>query len=346
MGTPIHVGVVGATGAVGREVLSVLDRVRWRPDQVTVAASPGTTVHAVEYGDETLPVEDVRDLDTGLLDAVILAAPVGPSRDVGERALEDGVVIIDVAGAFRGEPDVPTVVPWINPEALAHGSVRDVVALPGAPALLLASVLGPLARAGLLGHAQATVLVPASAQGRPGIEELSKQVTALFNAGTPPRRIFPHGLAFDLMPALSEPAEDGWTAEETDTVAQVQALLGGAVPLAATLVGVPVFSGISAELVLHPTRQVPVELLTRILGDGGLGLPDQPGVRYLPRPRRVEGQPFAQVGRIRSRDEGRVLHLWLSMDNLRATATAAVGLTGAALRDRIQDASEPSGSGA
>ena len=128
MGSQIHVGVVGATGAIGREVLSVLDRVSWRPDEVSAAASPGTSVHAVDYGDQNLTVEDARDLDTGLLDAVILAAPVGASRDVGERALEDGVVIVDVAGAFRDEPDVPTVVPWINPEALAHGSVRDVVA--------------------------------------------------------------------------------------------------------------------------------------------------------------------------------------------------------------------------
>ena len=130
--------------------------------------------------------------------------------------------------------------------------------------------------------------------------------------------------------------EDGWTEEEEATVAQVQALLGGAVPLSATLVGVPVFSGISAEIVLRPSRRVLPELITRILSDAGVGMPDQAGVRFLPRPRRVEGQAFAQVGRIRSRDEGRVLHLWVSMDNLRAIATAAVGLTGAALRDRIQ----------
>lgn len=338
MGAQVHVGVVGATGAIGREVLSVLDRVSWRPEQVSAAASPGTTVSTVSYGDESIPVEDVRDLDTGLLDAIILAAPEGPSREAGERALEDGVVIIDVSGAFRGEPDVPVVVPWINPEALATGSVRDVVALPGAPALLLASVLGPLARAGIVGDLHATVMVPASAQGRPGIEELSKQVIALFNAGTPPRRIFPHGLAFDLLPALSEPGDDGWTREEHDTVDGVRALLGMPLPLSATLVGVPVFSGISAELVLRPRRRVAPELLTRILGEGGVGLPDSSGVRFLPRPRRVEGQPFAQVGRIRTRDEGEVLHVWVSMDNLRAIATAAVGLAGAALRDRIRPA--------
>lgn len=340
MGSPVHVGVVGATGAVGREVLSVLDRVRWRPEQVSVAASPGTTVHAVQYGEESVAVEDVRDLDTGLLDAVILAAPEGPSREVGERAIEDGVVVVDVAGAFRDEPDVPTVVPWINPETLAHTSVREVVALPGAPALLLASVLGPLARAGLLADVHATVLVPASAQGRPGIEELSKQVIALFNSGTAPRRIFPHGLAFDLLPALSEPLDDGWTADEAGTVQQVQNLLGGAVSLSATLVGVPVFSGISAELVLRPTRRLPTELLTRILSDGGVGMPDEEGARFLPRPRRVEGQPFAQVGRVRTRPDGSVLHLWVSMDNLRAVATAAVGLTGASLRGRIAESSE------
>lgn len=341
MGSDLNIGVLGATGAVGREAVTVLDRVSWRPAQLSPAASAMTTVSTLAYGEETLPVEDVRDLDTGLLDAVILAAPVGPSRECGERALEDGVVVVDVAGAFRDESDVPMVVPWINPEALAHGGVRDVVTLPSAPGLLLASVLGPLARAGLVADVSATVLVPASANGRPGIEELSKQVIALFNSGTPPRRIFPHGLAFDLLPALSEPDEEGWTAQERQAVAEVHQLLGRSVPLAATLVGVPVFSGISAELVVRLGRRIPDGLLERILTDGGLRGVEQDGARFLPRPRRVEGQPFAQVGRIRVRDEGSVAHIWVSMDNLRATATAAVSLVGAALRERIQaDAGE------
>ena len=85
MGSQIHVGVVGATGAIGREVLSVLDRVSWRPDEVSAAASPGTSVHAVDYGDQNLTVEDARDLDTGLLDAVIDDALAIDFCDIEQR---------------------------------------------------------------------------------------------------------------------------------------------------------------------------------------------------------------------------------------------------------------------
>lgn len=334
MSEALHVGVVGATGAVGRELLTVLDRVSWRPETVSPVASPGTTTPFVEYGDRNLPVLDGRDLDTGLLDAVVLAAPVEASRAIGERAIEDGALVVDLSGAFAEEPGVPLVVPWVNPEILAQAGIRDVVAVPSAPALLLSSVLAPLARAGVVGDTEATVLVPASVWGRDGIEELSKQVVSLFNSATPPRSLFPHGLAFDLLPTVGELTADGWTTAEALTRAQVRSLLGGPVPVATTLVGVPVFSGISAQLTIRLSRRVMPELVERIFSDGGVGLPEEEGPRYLPRPRRVEGQPFAQVGRIRFDAEANVLRVWASMDNLRGAATAAASLVGASLRQR------------
>lgn len=335
MGSDVYVGVVGATGAVGREVVEVIGRTRWAPDRLALAASPTTSVTHLEYADGNLPIEDASLLDTGMLDAVVLAAPAEASLAVGERAIEDGVPVIDVSGAFGQDADVPVVVPWINPHALAELGMRNVVSLPGAPANLLASVLGPLGRAGILGEAHATVMVPASAWGRAGMDELSKQVVSLFNAGTPPRKVFPHGLAFDVLPSVGELDEEGWTDAEHLAVRQVHALLGAELPLSVTLVAVPVFSGVSMDLTLRPTRRALPELALRILDDAGVGIPEKPGARHIPRPRRVEGQPFAQVGRVRTSSEGSVLHLWASMDNVRATATAAVGLVGAVLRDRI-----------
>lgn len=337
MGSDLHVGIVGATGAVGKDILEVLHHARWRPEKVVAAASPGTAIPFVDYGDESIPVEDARHLDTGALDVVVLAAPEAASRDVGERALDDGIPVIDVSGAFAGEPDVPMVVPWVNPEALANIGLRGVVAVPGAPALLLASALGPLARAGIVGDAHATVLVPASSWGRDGIEELSRQVVALLNAGTPPRKIFPDGLAFDLMPSVGLPGEDGWTDREARVTEQVHALLGAELPLSVSLVGVPVFSGTSADLTIRLGRRVLPDLAARILADGGVSLPTEAGSRFLPRPRRVEGQPFLNAGRLRTSEDGTRLHLWLGLDNLRATATAAVSLVAAAMRDRISE---------
>ncbi|MFK7929813.1 MAG: Asd/ArgC dimerization domain-containing protein [Myxococcota bacterium] len=334
MSESLHVAVVGATGAVGREIMTVLDRVKWRPETVSPVASPGTTTPFVEYGERQIPVLDAQDLDTGMLDAVILAAPDRVSREVGERAIEDGVIVVDVSGVFEGEAGVPMVVPWVNPELLAQGGIRDVVSLPGGPALLVSSILGPLARAGVVGDTDVTVFVPASTWGRDGIEELSKQVVSLFNAGTPPRKVFPQGLAFDLIPAVGHVQEDGWTDLESRARQQVQTILGAELPLRISMVGVPVFSGISAQITLRLGRRVLPDLVRRILTDGGVGVVEDDSPRTLPRPRRVEGQPFAQVGRIRADDEGATLRLWVSMDNLRGTATAAASLVGAAVRQR------------
>lgn len=331
MSTDLRVGVVGATGALGTEVIKVLDRATWRPDGLVALARATTATSHVEYGGERIPVDDVADEAFEGLDALILALPAPAARQVGEAAVAAGVPVIDCSGELGSDPDVPLVVPWINPEVLLQTS-RSVVSVPGAEALLLASALAPLSRAGVSGAVDAVVLAPASLQGRAGIDELSRQVVALFNSATPPRKVFEHGLAFDLLPAPSSPGEDGWTGQERAVVAQLSQLgvAGGAVDV--TWVGVPVFSGISATLAIHAPQLPEPSLVQRILADGGVVMPEAPGLRYLPRPRRVEGKPFAHVGRVRRGSDGGSLHLWLSMDNLRTTATAAVAAAGVLLR--------------
>jgi aspartate-semialdehyde dehydrogenase len=323
MGSDLRVGVVGATGALGAEIIKVLDAAPWRPEGLVALASATTTTSHVEYGDERVPVDDVADEALDGLDLVILALPAEAARPIGEAAVREGVPVVDCTGAFADDADVPLVIPWVNPEVLQE--VRGgVVAVPTPEVILLASVLGPLKRAGIEGRASATVLVPASRAGRQGVEELSRQVVALFNAGTPPRRVFPTGLAFDLLPAVGAVEEDGWTDRERAISERLGYLLDWPEPVDVSVVGVPVFSGLAATLQLTPTRAVPPELAQRILADGGVQVPEEAaGVRALPRPRRVEGQPFAHVGRVRLGGDDRTLHLWLGIDNLRATATVA-----------------------
>lgn len=331
MGTDLRVGLAGATGALGGEIVKVLDAAHWRPDALVPLARATTTTTHVDYGDDHLPVDDLETEAFEGLDALFLALPREAARTAGEAAVRLGIPTIDCSGAFTSDADVPLVIPWVNPEALAEVP-RGLVAVPDAAAVLLASALGPLRRAGLEGPVEATVLVPASAAGRAGIDELSRQVVTLFNAGTPPRKVFPSGLAFDLLPAIGTAAEDGWTDREREVGAQVQRVTGSVMPVDVTLVGIPVFSGLSAELTVRLSRPVPAELVGRILADGGVKAPEAAGARYLPRPRRVEGKPFAHFGRLRVGADGRTLHLWLSMDNLRTVATVAVSIAGVLLR--------------
>ncbi len=323
MSSDVRVGIVGATGAMGGELLKVLDQAPWRPDTVVALARAATSTSHVMYGEERVVVDDVEHEVLEDLDLVFLAVPPRAAREIGEKVLHAGVPMVDLAGVFAADGDVPVVVPWVNPDAL-EAAARRVVSIPSPTGTLLSCVLGPLERAGLAGRATATVMLPASTAGRPGIDELSRQVTALFNAGTPPRKVFPEGLAFDLIPAVGVVGEDGWTAAERRAVNDVRTVTSWQ-DVSVAAVGVPLFSGLAATLQLDLPRAVPLELLQQILVDGGVKLPEDEAVRHLPRPRRLEGQPFPHVGRIRV-DEGGRLHLWLGMDNLRASAAVAAAI--------------------
>ena len=239
---------------------------------------------------------------------------------------------MDCSGSFADDADVPLAIPWVNPEVLTPPPLRGVVSTPGAAATLLASVLGPLWRAGLSGPITATVLLPASMAGRAGIDELSRQVVALFNSATPPRKVFDQGLAFDLLPEIGAVSLLGWTDEEERVVVELARLRGSRVHAAVSLVGVPVFSGISASIQIRPNEVPSPEGIARILEQGGVQIP-KGGSRQIPRPRKVDGQPFAQVGRIRA-DQETGIHLWASMDNLRGCAAVAVAACGVLLKSR------------
>lgn len=330
MGSDTRVGVAGATGALGREILRLLDKAPWRPDTVLPLASARTTVSHVEYGEDRLPVDDLADQSLDDLDVLILAVPGEVARQAGERAIAEGTRVVDCSGVFVEDGDVPVVIPWVNPEAFAD-LIRGVVAIPRPGTTILASALGPLKRAGIEGAIRATILQPASAVGRDGIDELSKQVVALFNSSPPPRKIFDQGLAFDLLPQIGLADERGVTSDELRVATEIGTILGTVAPVDVEIVGVPVFSGISAALEVRLSRSVPVELVRQILSDGGVKFSDDPAPRYVPRPRRVEGRPFAHAGRVRIDASGN-LHVWLSMDNLATSAAVAVSIAGVLVR--------------
>jgi len=327
------IAVAGATGALGKEIVSVLHDASWKPEAVVPLASAASTVPFVDWGEESVAVDDLATQEFDEVDALILAVPPAVATEAGEKAMAAGIPVIDCSGAFGERPNVPLFLPWVNPQALDDIGPEGVVVIPGPTALLLAGVLGPLRRAGVVADVDATVLVPASAWGRGGIEELSSQVVSLFNQGTPSRKVFKDGFAFDLLPQIGTVDESGWTDEERSAVAHVTRLIGPGGALRVSLVGVPVFNGISATIHLRSPHHLDPALTPRILADGGVGLPKSPAARHLPRPRR-DGQPFVQVGRLRSDPVDGGLHVWASLDNLKGAAAAAVAATGALLKRR------------
>lgn len=322
-GADLRVGVVGATGLLGGEIVRLLDVAPWRPGRLIPLASGRTEATHVDWGDDRVAVDDLADQAFGDADLVFLAAPSVVCAAAGREALRQGCAVVDCSGALAAE--LPLCVPWITPETLARLERGAVV--PSAAALLVASAVAPLRRAGVDAPASAVVMLPASTAGRAGLTELSGQVVALLNGGAPPRKVFEGGLAFDIVPAVGPTLPGGWTGREREVASCVQRLSGGDAPVDVTLVQVPIFSGMAAAV--HIGARAQVDRVRELLVASGLVVTES---RSGPRTRRVEGSAMPQLGRIRAGADGSV-HMWLAADNLRCAAAAAVG-TGAALLRR------------
>jgi aspartate-semialdehyde dehydrogenase len=327
------VGVAGATGALGKEIVSVLEQAPWKPEGLVPLASATTSTSFMEFRGEQVAVDDLRHASLDELDVLIVAMPADEAKAVVEAAHRAGVMVVDCSASQFEDLSTPLVLPWLPGDALEQPRAREVVAVPGSVATLVASVLSPLVRAGWRGRVSGTVMLPASHWGRQGIEELSKQVVALFNSGTPPRKVFEQGLAFDLLPLVGTVAASGWASSELRAMTEIARLVG--VRAALSVIGVPLFSGVSADLRLEGGADWDADRVTRALTDSGM--PVATG-RKVPRPRKLDGVALPQVGRVRVEPGDTAVRLWTAMDNLRTVATAAVGVTGRLLRQSGADA--------
>lgn len=326
-GDGLTIAVVGATGLVGKDLVTVLAHSPLPVGEQLLFASGTGAEMSIEVGDRTLPVHPLPAGPAALelfkkVDLVFFACPAEVTRLLGPQLSAEGVAVIDVGGALADR--APLVVANVGLDGFDRFGEERVVSTPGAPAVLLSTVLAPLLPLGAR-SVTATVILSAGAAGKDGIAELSEQVMALFNQRDPPRRVFPSGLAFDLVAQVGEAtpstagAEQAWTGVERRTAIETAVILD--LPpeqVAVTAVLVPLFAGVAAPILVE-FDDVPTLDLARA------ALADAPSVRLgdpVPGPRRMVGRADVCVGRLRLDPAGRGLHLWAAADNVRFGATA------------------------
>lgn len=316
----LDVAVIGATGAVGRDLIVALERsplpvARW------ILVSSATKNHtSVEVGGRSVPVlpgaaDSVPEKVLDEADLVFFATPAPTTRTLAPRVLEAGIAAIDIGAAMADHGPIVVPLAGIFDEERFHA--HRIACSPSAPAVLAAAVLGPLSPFGVT-RAQATVLLPAGIVGTAGPEELSRQVVALFNSSDPPRKMFPRGLAFDVLGAVGQPEHD-WTGAERRVSTELAALLR--IPpdrLPFTLLLVPTMAGVSMNLQVHLHGEVDAERVRGVLDAVPLLRVGDP----VASPLQVTGTATAHVGRIRDDPSGSGVHLWAVADNLRFCASA------------------------
>lgn len=316
----LTVAVIGATGAVGQDLVATLARSSLPIGDWRLIATRGTRMPRMEVGDADLPVHALPAESGGsaLWEGVDLAFFCVPPEVTAAHApvLRDrDVPVIDLSGALSNV--APLAVPAMGVDGLGDFADAGAIVSPSPAAVLLATVLHPMRALGATG-AHGTLLLSAGLAGRDGVDELSRQVVAMFNQGEAPRKVFPTGLAFDLLPQAGQ-AEAGWTEAERRALSETTALLGPTpFPLGVTAAVVPTFSGVSASLFVRFDITPDLDTVRQIID----AVPTLQHADPVPGTRRLTGRARAVVGRLRRDPSGQGLHLWASADNLRFGASS------------------------
>jgi aspartate-semialdehyde dehydrogenase len=344
MGVPrkLKVAVVGATGAVGTEMLRILEARSFPVDELVPLASARSAGRTIPFGGGEVAIRELSLEALRGVDLSLSAAGASIARGFVREAAAAGTVCIDKSSAFRMEPDVPLVVPEVNPEAL-EGSPR-IIAVPNCTTIVAMMALAPLHRVAGLRSLVLSSYQAVSGAGRDGTRELAEQVEKLHDQveelgrpdvdALPVGDIFGKTMAFNVLPKIDSFAEDGSTGEEIKTVNESRKILG--IPdldVAATCVRVPVPVGHSVSLFARFSRAMTPEEARSLLDDApGVELRDDPANGVYPSPLEAAGRDDVLVGRIRQApDHDDALLLFACGDNLRKGAA----LNGIQIAERL-----------
>ena len=318
------VAMVGATGAVGEAVLSILKERRFPVSELVPLASERSAGELVEFGARHVTVKNLADHDFAGVDIAFFSAAASVSKLHAPRAAAAGAVVIDNTSEFRYQDDIPLVVSEVNPHAIARYTTRGIIANPNCSTMQMLVALAPIHRAAGITRINVATYQSVSGAGRSGIEELGRQTAALLNFQDHPPKKFSKQIAFNVIPHIDDFQANGYTKEEMKMVWETRKILeDDSIQVNATAVRVPVFLG-HAEAVHVETRDKITAKQVRTL------LEKAPGVVVIDE-RKAGGYPTPVgdaagkdpvfVGRIREDiSHPRGIDLWIVADNIRKGA--------------------------
>lgn len=317
----MHVAVLGATGAVGRTMLRVLEERALPVERLTLLASPRSAGTHLAFGGREWEVSAPREGSFRGVDVALFSAGADRSREWAPRAAEEGALVVDNSSAWRMDPEVPLVVPEVN-GAAALNRPKGIVANPNCSTIQMVVALDALHRVAGLERVVATTLQSVSGAGERGRAALLRQRETPCDDCTPFLRAI-HG---NLVPWIGEADGQGWTEEERKMTAETRKILAlPELPVAATCVRVPVEVGHAVQLAVETSSPLSVmEACTALAARPGIHVAR--AAADFPTPLEVAGRDEVFVGRVRADPHlPRTLHLWVVADNLRkGAATNAV----------------------
>ena len=315
------VAVVGATGAVGTEMIQVLEERDFPVGELVPLASARSEGNEVIFRGESLPVQVLGLNSFEGVDVALFSAGADISKEFAPIAVKAGAVVIDNSSAWRMDPNVPLVVPEVNVHALSGH--QGLIANPNCSTIQMVVALKPLHDAARIKRIIVTTFQSVSGTGKDAMEELAEQARQLLSFGEAKTEVYPHQIAFNCLPHIDDFLPNGYTKEEMKMVNETRKILGeSSLPITATTVRVPVFI-CHAESVNIETEQKlsPKDARAILAAAPGIQVYDDPSRNLYPLPIDVAGTDAVYVGRVREDESvSNGLNVWIVADNLRKGA--------------------------
>ena len=323
-----NLAVAGATGAVGNQMIACLEERNFPIKTIKLLASHRSAGRQLGFRGEQITVEALTENSFKGIDIALFSAGGGPSEKFAPFAAREGCVVIDNSSAWRMDPDVPLVVPEVNPHAIAQYTRKGIIANPNCSTIQMVVVLSPIHRKYGIRRIVVATYQAVSGTGKKAVDELFDQTRALLNFMPVSQQVYPHRIAFNCLPHIDAFLENGYTKEEMKMVNETRKILEDpTIGVTATTVRVPVFYGHSEAVNVETLEVVPPAEVTALLHQTpGVKVVDDPSSACYPLAIDAAGQDLTWVGRIR-KDESipNGINLWIVADNIRkGAATNAV----------------------
>lgn len=324
----INVAVAGATGVVGNQMVACLEERNFPVRSIKLLASSRSVGRKLAFRGEMIGVEELKEDSFKGVDIAIFSAGGGTSSHFAPFAAKTGCVVIDNSSAWRMDPEVPLVVPEINPHAIADYKNKGIIANPNCSTIQMVVALNPIHKKCGIKRIVVSTYQAVSGTGKKAVDELADQTRSFASSREYKISIYPHRIAFNCLPHIDVFLDNGYTREEIKMVNETRKILEDAtIGITATTVRVPVFFGHSESVNIETREHISADEARMLLSKApGVKVVDDPARNIYPMAIDVEGQDFTFVGRIRE-DESipNGINMWVVADNIRkGAATNAV----------------------
>ncbi len=318
-----NVAVVGATGAVGNEMVSTLEKRKFPVDHLKLLASSRGAGTKMEFNGKSCKVEVLDENSFKGIDIGLFSAGGSVSQKFAPIAGNTGCVVIDNTSAFRMDPQVPLVVPEVNAHAIAGYPKKNIIANPNCSTIQMVVALKPIHNVARIKRVVVSTYQSVSGTGKRAIKELESQTLAIYNQQEVKKEVYPHQIAFNCLPHIDVFLDNGYTKEEMKMVNETKKIMeDDSIRVTATTVRVPVFYGHSEAVNIETEKKLTADEVREILSEApGVVVMDNPKKSEYPLAIYAAGKDETFVGRIRE-DESipNGINMWIVSDNIRKGA--------------------------